>query len=152
MNITNAQQTTNTLRGTPAELAGHISLNGRMLEQPDISFLTRMGAAKKIGTSKKSGYHGGKPATIWEFNPKLTMKFEVFEPQLPAPALEPVRDTSNDAPRRTDANNVDDNDNAPITRKDMQEIIVRAVAEAVQHLQGPKGQASPSNQVAEEVS
>jgi hypothetical protein len=160
MNNANAQTNNSTLRGTPAELAGHISLNGRRLEQPDISFLTRMGAAKKVGTSKKGGYHGGKPATIWEFGNKLTMKFEAVEPPAPpapTPAPEPEkpkaeakpeRDTSNDAPKRDDANNVDD---APVTHKDLHEIIMRAVAEAVSQL-GPKAQAPPAKHETEEQS
>jgi hypothetical protein len=61
--------------GTPKQLAGRIALtiNGQstVLQQPDISFLTRMGMATAVGTEKKKTEgRGGKPSTIWEFDAK----------------------------------------------------------------------------------
>ena len=117
----------NALRGTPAELAGRVTLNGHTLGQPEISFLTRLGDgtfAKKVGTAKKGGGRGGKPATIWEFKPKASMNFDIVE--------QAVAETGKIATSIKSAAS----DEQPITRKNLEEVIVRAVAEAVSHLSG----------------
>lgn len=64
------------ITGTPKQLAGRICLTGPsgesvVLQQPDISFLTRMGLATPVGTEKKATEgRGGKPSTIWQFDTK----------------------------------------------------------------------------------
>lgn len=70
---------TQALRGTPSELSGRLIVNGRRLNQPEISMLSRLldgNGIEKVGTAKRSGARGGKPATILEINPDA-MKFEV---------------------------------------------------------------------------
>lgn len=66
-------------RGTVAELAGKISLNGEVLNLQDVQFLTRIGRdsfAKPVGTAPGTGTRGGKRATVWEINPNCRLAFE----------------------------------------------------------------------------
>lgn len=69
----------NALRGTPAQLAGRLAVNGKPLGQAEISFLTRMGFAVSDGTAKTRSGRGGKPATIWIFNPENAFTIEAIE-------------------------------------------------------------------------
>lgn len=68
------------IRGTSAQLAGRLVLNGQRLDQPSISFLTRLfdgNGVKRIDTVRTTTGRGGKPAIVWEFDPsqfKLDMK------------------------------------------------------------------------------
>lgn len=68
------------IRGTSAQLAGRLMLNGQRLDQPSISFLTRLfdgNGVKRIDTVRTTTGRGGKPAVVWEFDPtqfKLDMK------------------------------------------------------------------------------
>jgi organic radical activating enzyme len=64
------------LKGTVADLAGHISVNGgEPLNQQDVQFLTRIlrdtGFAKPIDTAPASGKRGGKRATVWQLMPNI---------------------------------------------------------------------------------
>lgn len=63
------------LRGTVAELAGKISINGTVMNQPELSFLTRLGGgtfARAVGKVKTSAGKG-KPAVIWEIDQNITL-------------------------------------------------------------------------------
>jgi organic radical activating enzyme len=64
------------LKGTVADLAGRISVNGgEPLNQQDMQFLTRIlrdtGFAKAIDTAPASGKRGGKRATVWQLMPNI---------------------------------------------------------------------------------
>jgi organic radical activating enzyme len=64
------------LKGTVADLAGHISINGgEPLNQQDVQFLTRIlrdtSFAKAIDTAPASGKRGGKRATVWQLMPNI---------------------------------------------------------------------------------
>lgn len=71
-----------TFKGTVAELAGKMALNGEILNLQDVQFLTRIGRdsfAKRVGTAPGSGTRGGKRATIWEINPSARLAFQTAD-------------------------------------------------------------------------
>lgn len=70
------QAQTPAFKGTVADLAGQISVNGgEPLNQQDVQFLTRIlrdtGMAKAVDTAPASGKRGGKRATVWELMPNI---------------------------------------------------------------------------------
>ena len=84
------------IRGTVKELAGKVSVNGQVLGQPELSFLTRLGRgqfAKPVGQVKPPGK--GKPATIWEIN--SNPRFKVMAVEVDETAPEIVAGTSDTA-------------------------------------------------------
>ena len=56
-----------TIRGTIAELAGRVTVNGNVVDQPGLSVLTRLGIGKQVGVTEKPENQRGRAATIWEF-------------------------------------------------------------------------------------
>lgn len=119
------------LRGTPAQLAGRLAVNGKPLGQAEISFLTRMGFAQQDGTAKTRSGRGGKPATIWIFNPSNKFTIEAIEKargrkrSAKAPAVAPVAAAASVGSQQG---------TAPVTQADLSnlaQMIVRGVAEAV---------------------
>lgn len=126
------------IEGTPEELANRLSMNGHVLSQADIGFLTRLGLGKKVGTVKSGSGRGGKPATKWVINPRATLKFDLVE--------EAVQQTSAmvQQPKQGRGRNAAANDDkgaqpqmggiAGITSKnDLAELIVSAVAAVMDH-------------------
>ena len=73
------------IRGTIADFAGKLTVNGVTLGQPELSMLTRIGRGsffKAIGTVPKPAGVRGKPATIWELNLEAALSFAFMsEPQ-----------------------------------------------------------------------
>lgn len=106
-NATSAKNDSSVFVGTPAQLAGRIALtfNGqtRVLEQPDISFLTRFGLAKEVGTEKKKTEgRGGKPAKIWEFDAKkISFQLEAVQAKRGRPAKAAAAPAEAPAPTKT---------------------------------------------------
>jgi hypothetical protein len=65
------------IRGSVAQLAGRIVVNGVALGQPELSMLTRIGRGsfcKAVETIKKEGVRG-KPTTVWEINTAAVLNF-----------------------------------------------------------------------------
>lgn len=72
----------NVVRGTPAELAERLTVNGHSVTQQDVHFLTRLGDgvfAKQVGTKRTNTGRGGKPATIWEIRQNASFKLKEEE-------------------------------------------------------------------------
>ncbi|QDJ96233.1 hypothetical protein Xoosp13_46 [Xanthomonas phage Xoo-sp13] len=65
---TTAEFTETTVRGTIAELAGSITINGRTVGQPELSVMTRLGFATEVGTADKPEGIRGPAPKIWELN------------------------------------------------------------------------------------
>lgn len=64
--------------GTIAQLAGKLTLNGKVLDQPALSTMTRFleGAQfKQVGVIKKDGERG-RPAIIWQVDTGAAAWFE----------------------------------------------------------------------------
>ena len=77
-------------RGTVAELAGKMELNGQTLSLQDVQFLTRIGRdsfAKAVDTAPSSGERGGKRATIWEISPSAKLQLRTSK----EPATKPEK-------------------------------------------------------------
>jgi len=113
----------NALRGTPAQLAGRLAVNGKPLGQAEISFLTRMGFAQSEGTAKTRSGRGGKPATIWSFNAENAFTIEPIEKargrrKATKAVSAPVVEQPAESVTKADLSN-------------LAEMIVRGVAEAV---------------------
>lgn len=73
---------TQTIRGTIADFAGKLSLNGAVLGQPELSMLTRIGRGSffnAVGTVPKPAGQRGKPATIWELTLSADLNFKQVE-------------------------------------------------------------------------
>jgi hypothetical protein len=73
---------TQTIRGTIADFAGKLSLNGVILGQPELSMLTRIGRGSffnAVGTVPKPAGQRGKPATIWELTLSADLNFKQVE-------------------------------------------------------------------------
>lgn len=67
----------NTIRGSVAQLAGRIVVNGVALGQPELSMLTRIGRGhfcKPVEVIRHEGKRG-KPTTVWEFNTDAVLNF-----------------------------------------------------------------------------
>lgn len=67
--------------GTIAQLAGKLSLNGKTLDQPALSTMTRFldGAQfKQVGIIKKEGERG-RPAIIWQVDTESAAWFETAD-------------------------------------------------------------------------
>lgn len=56
-----------TIRGTIAELANKVTVNGNLVDQPGLSVLTRLGIGKQVGVTEKPDNQRGRAAAIWEF-------------------------------------------------------------------------------------
>lgn len=56
-----------TIRGTIAELVNSITVNGRTVDQPTLSALTRMGFGKEVGTAERPAGTRGPAPKVWEF-------------------------------------------------------------------------------------
>lgn len=56
-----------TIRGTIAELAGRVTINGTVADQPALSVLTRLGIATEVAVAEKAADKRGRAAKIWEF-------------------------------------------------------------------------------------
>jgi hypothetical protein len=85
-----------TLRGTIAQLAGHITVNGKPLGQAELSVLTRLGAGtfatavERIGCTDENGKPTrGRPTNVWQIDKHIRMSFDVAPDAAPAPAPEP---------------------------------------------------------------
>jgi hypothetical protein len=93
-----------TLRGTAAQLAGRLTFNGVALSQPEISMLTRLGNgifAHPVETIKQTDGRGGKPATVWEFDPEGSFDMKLARKRKPgAKVTEKV--TAESAPAASD--------------------------------------------------
>ena len=66
------------IRGTIAELAGKLTLNGVTLNQPELSVLTRLGRdtfAKPVAQIR-TGVKG-RPTTVWEINTESSLNFAI---------------------------------------------------------------------------
>ena len=66
------------LTGTIAQLSGKITLNGKVLDQPALSTMTRFlegSLFKQVGVIKKEGERG-RPAIIWQVDTESAMFFE----------------------------------------------------------------------------
>ena len=64
-------------RGTVAELAGRISINGRVLSAPELSMIVKLGEgsfARKVGVGPKPTR--GVPANIWEIDASGAFAFK----------------------------------------------------------------------------
>ena len=86
---------TQTIRGTIADFAGKLSLNGVVLGQPELSMLTRIGRGSffnAVGTVPKPAGQRGKPATIWELTLSANLNFTRVEANTAA-----AEDASEDA-------------------------------------------------------
>lgn len=96
MKTTTAKTQKEKFVGTVADLADKISVNGSLpLSLQELQFLTRVGDgtfAKRVGFEEKASGHGGKRATIWEFNPSARITL--------IPANDAAMNESTAAPRR----------------------------------------------------
>lgn len=66
------------IRGTIAELAGKLTMNGTVLGQPELSVLTRLGRdtfAKPVAQIRTGAK--GRPTTVWEINTESTLEFKI---------------------------------------------------------------------------
>lgn len=84
----------NVIRGSVAQLAGRIVVNGVALGQPELSMLTRIGRGsfcKPVEIIKKAGVRG-KPTTVWEIDASAVLTFS-FANASAAAAVEAGEDT-----------------------------------------------------------
>lgn len=66
------------MKGTVKELVAQgVKVNGVALDQAQLSVLTRLGLANKVGTVARPEGTKGKPASIWELTPTATLSFSV---------------------------------------------------------------------------
>jgi hypothetical protein len=135
------------IEGTPAELANRLSLNGHILTQADIGFLTRLGLGKKVGTEKSGSGRGGKPATKWAINPRATLKFDMVEEAAQQPSA--MVQQPKQARGRNAASNDDQKQSGGIagitSKSDLAELIVSAVAAVMDHRDKQQGAISADN-------
>lgn len=61
-----AEFTDTAVRGTIAQLAGSITINGHTVGQPELSVMTRLGFATEVGVVAKPEGVRGPAAKIWE--------------------------------------------------------------------------------------
>ena len=88
----------NVIRGSVAQLAGRIVVNGVALGQPELSMLTRIGRGsfcKPVEVIKKAGVRG-KPTTVWEIDATAALNF-AFANASAAAAVEAGEDTETEA-------------------------------------------------------
>lgn len=67
--------------GTIAQLANKLTLNGKTLDQPALSTMTRYlegSQFKQVGVIKKEGERG-RPAIIWQVDTELAAWFEIAD-------------------------------------------------------------------------
>ena len=88
----------NVIRGSVAQLAGRIVVNGVALGQPELSMLTRIGRGsfcKPVEIIKKAGVRG-KPTTVWEIDATAALNF-TFANASAAAAVAAGEDTETEA-------------------------------------------------------
>lgn len=66
--------------GTIKELvARKLSINGKIVSQPQLSNLTAAGLATEVGKAPKAPGTRGKASTIWAFESQATLSFDAAE-------------------------------------------------------------------------
>jgi hypothetical protein len=83
-----------TLRGTIAQLAGHITVNGKPVGQAELSVLTRLGegtfatAVERIACTDENGKPTrGRPTNVWQIDKNIRMSFDMVADSA-APAVD----------------------------------------------------------------